>query len=166
MSYSTIKERKDHNTQVVNFCYKQHDCTAVQSVNISIPSIVPHRPTVFSATTMEFSQRATDSAVTVDNRATFLRKISSSVICFRFIRSGGLATANGLRLSSSSSHSYMSVSDNCRSSAQAEYSLIQCSPSHVGHCEMAQCLPRLWQCSSISFERSLSIARRRTGVDC
>jgi hypothetical protein len=34
----------------------------------------------------------------------------------------------------------MSVSDNCRSSAQTEYSLVQCSPSHVGHCEVAQCL--------------------------
>jgi hypothetical protein len=27
------------------------------------------------------------------------------------------------------------------------------------------CLPRPWQCSSISFERCLSIARRRTGVE-
>jgi hypothetical protein len=85
-----------------NVCYKQHACTAVQSVL----AYLPHRPMVFSATTLEFSQRTKDSAVTVDNRAT-LWKILSSVICFRFIRSGELAIALGLLLSSLSSQNYI-----------------------------------------------------------
>ena len=61
---------------------------------------------VFSATTMEFSQRATDSAVTVDNSHLLTENF---VKCYMlsFHSFGGLATANGLRLSSSSSQTYV-----------------------------------------------------------
>jgi hypothetical protein len=37
------KERKYHNKQVVNFWYKQHDCTAVQP----LLAYLPHRPSPF-----------------------------------------------------------------------------------------------------------------------
>jgi hypothetical protein len=142
VAYSTIKERKEHNMQVVNVCYKQYGCsrcTAVQSVLAYLS------PTAFSATTMEFSQSATDSPVTVDN---FLRKISFQnahflyVSCaltsrlrkkaninigaltqdsgrewrvYDFRSGGGLATAYGLLLSSSKS--VLSASEMCRSSS-------------------------------------------------
>jgi hypothetical protein len=77
----------------------------------------------FSATTMEISQRTTDSAVTVDNRATFLRKILSSVVWFRFIHSVSLQQPadHGWAVSSSSqSYNLQEII----AGAQADYSLV------------------------------------------
>ena len=84
---------------------------------------LPRRHSVFSATITEFWQHATDSAVTVDNRTTFLRKILSSVICFRFIRSGSLQQPKGYK------GEQLELTELCLqviiAGAQAEYSLVR-----------------------------------------
>jgi hypothetical protein len=111
--------------------YKQHDCTAVQSVL----AYLPHRPTIFSATTMEFSRRTADSTVTVDVGAAFLRKILSSASAFVSCVRGA---CNSLRATV----------------VQLELTELYVPVIIAGA-----------QCSPISFQRSPSIARRRIGVD-
>jgi hypothetical protein len=98
-----------------NVCYKQHDCTAVQSVL----SYLPHRPTVFSACddcgilaarNRFSSHRAQQSHLLTENI------VKCYLLSFHLF--GVLAIAYGLRFSSSSSHHRQSLSPDFTSSKQ------------------------------------------------